>query len=43
MEFLMKSNQEEELRGLLYSDEQARVRWTNEEGYVFVKHDVPGN
>ena len=43
MEFLMKSNQEEKLRGLLYSDEQARVRWTNEEGYVLVKHDVPGN
>ena len=43
MEFLMKSNQEEKLRGLLYSDEQARVRWTNEEGFVLVKHDVPGN
>ena len=43
MEFLMKSNQEEKLRGLLYSDQHARVRWTNEEGYVLVKHDVPGN
>jgi len=43
MEFLMKSNQEEKLRGLLYSDEHARVRWTNEEGYVLVKHDSPGN
>ena len=42
MEFLMKSNQEEKLRGLLYSDEQARVKWTNEE-YVLVKYDVPGN
>ena len=43
MEFLMNSNQEEKLRGLLYSDEHARVRWTTEEGYVLVKHDVPGN
>ena len=43
MEFLMKSNQEEKLRGLLYSEEHALVRWTNEEGYVLVKHDVPGN
>ena len=43
MEFLMKSNQEEKLRGLLYSDEQARIRWTNEEGYVLVKYDVAGN
>ena len=43
MEFLMKSNQEENLRGLLYSDEHARVRWTNEEGNVLVKYDVPGN
>ena len=43
MEFLMKSNQEEKLRGLLYSDQHARVKWTNEEGYVLVKHDVPGN
>ena len=43
MEFLMKSNQEEKLRGLLYSEVQARLRWTNEEGYVLVKHDVPGN
>ena len=42
MEFLMKSNQEEKLRGLLYSDEHARVKWTNEEGYVLVKYDVPG-
>ena len=43
MEFLMKSNQEEKLRGLLYSDEHAHVRWTNEEGYVLVRHDVQGN
>lgn len=43
MEFLMKSNQEEKLRGLLYSEVQARLRWTNEERYVLVKHDVPGN
>ena len=43
MDFLMKSNQEEKLRGFLYSDQQARVRWTTEEGYVLVKHDVPGN
>lgn len=43
MEFLMKSNQEEKLRGHLYSDEHARVRWTNEEGYVLIKHDVVGN
>ena len=43
MEFLMKSNQEEKLRGLLYSDEQARVKWTNEEGYILVKYDVQGN
>ena len=43
MEFLMKSNQEEKLRGLLLSEVQARLRWTNEEGYVLVKHDVPGN
>ena len=43
MEFLMKSNQEEKLRGLLYSDEHACVRWTNEEGYVLVKHEVTGN
>ena len=43
IEFLMKSNQEEKFRGLLYSEVQARLRWTNEEGYVLVKHDVPGN
>ena len=43
MEFLMKSNQEEKLRGHLDSEVQARLRWTNEEGYVLVKHDVPGN
>ena len=43
MEFLMKSNQEEKLRGLLYSDQHARVRWTNDKGYVLVTHDVPAN
>ena len=36
--FLMKSNQEDKLRGLLHSDEHARVRWTNEDGYVLIKH-----
>lgn len=42
MEFLMKSNQEAKLRELLYSGEHARVRWTNEEGYVLIKYDVVG-
>lgn len=42
MEFLMKSNQEAKLREQLYSGEQARVRWTNEEGYVLIKYDAVG-
>ena len=42
MEFLMKSNQEAKLRELLYSGEHARIKWTNEEGYVLIKYDVVG-
>lgn len=41
-EFLMKSNQEAKLRGLLHSSEHACVRWTNEEGYLLIKYDTSG-
>ena len=42
MEFLMTSNQEPKLRGLLQSNEHAGIRWTNEEGYLLIKYDAMG-
>ena len=38
MEFVMKSNQEGKLREALVDRENARIRWTNEDGYVLIKH-----
>ena len=38
MEFVMKSNQEVKLKEELDQCEHARIRWTNEDGYVLIKY-----
>ena len=38
MDFVMKSNQEVKLKEELDQCEHARIRWTNEDGYVLIKY-----